>query len=157
MSTTSQRLRVAVIGSQSPDRSAILAGLLLDSIARHGWSERVEVVGAGVGAGAGRLDTATLAAAGIAMTEELGRGCPDVEEEPDTLEESDVVVVPTGEDADFLISWPEADGKQIFALSDFLGEDGGAIVDPRAPIGEYVSQVREGVPLLLRALVADPR
>jgi hypothetical protein len=135
----------------------ILAGLLLDSIARHGWGERLQVVGAGLGAGAGPLDTQALAAAGIAVTEELRGGCPDVEAEPATLEDSDVFVVPTGEDADFLISWPEADGKQIFALSDFLGEDGWAVVDSGSPIPEYVSQVREGVPLLLRALLAESR
>jgi len=148
---------VAVIGSQSPDRSAILTGLLLDSIARHGWGERLEVVGAGVGPGAGRWSERVLSEVGVAMASELRGGWPDIDEEPDTLEESDVVVVPTGEDADLLISWPEADGKQIFALSDFLGEDAWAIVDPRAPLGEYVSQVKEGVPLLLRALVAEPR
>ena len=157
MNESSQRLRVAVIGSQSPGRSAILAGVLLDSIARHGWGERLEVIGAGLGAGAGPLDTQALAAAGIDVTKELRRGCPDVEAEPDALEGSDVVVVPTGDDADFLISCPEADGKQIFALSDFLGEDGWAILDPLAPLVEYVSQVREGVPLLLRALIAEPR
>jgi hypothetical protein len=157
MSTVSQRVRVAVIGSQSPGRSAILASLLLDLVARHGWGERLEVVGAGLGAGAGPLDAGALAAAGVTVTEELRRGCPDVEEEPGALEDSHVLVVPTGDDADLLISWPEADGKQIFALSDFLGEDGWAIVDPGAPIVEYISQVREGVPLLLRALVAESR
>jgi protein-tyrosine-phosphatase len=157
MNTSLQRVRVAVIGSQSPDRSAILAGLLLDSIARHGWGERVEVLSAGLGPGAGPLDARALAAAGIDVTSGLGDGCPDIEAEPDSLEESDVVVVVTGEDADLLISWPEADGKQVFALSDFLGEDGWAIVDPRSPIAEYVAQVREAVPLLLRALVAEPR
>jgi len=157
MNAVPRRVRVAVIGSQSPDRSAILAGLLLDSIARHGWGERLEVVGAGLGAGAGPLDTHALAAAGIAVADELRRDCPDIEAEPESLDGSDVVVVSTGDDADFLISWPEADGKQIFALSDFLGEDGWAILDPRAPIDEYVSQVREGVPLLLRALVAERR
>jgi protein-tyrosine-phosphatase len=155
--TSPQKLRVAVVGSQSPGRSVILAGLLLDSIARHGWGERLEVVGAGLGAGAGPLDLQALVAAGINVMEELRGGCPDVEAEPDTLEDSDIVVVPTGEDADLLISWPEADGKQVFALSDFLGDDGWAIVDPRAPIREYVSQVKEGVPLLLRALVAEAR
>jgi hypothetical protein len=105
----------------------------------------------------GGTDAQALAAAGIAVTDELRRGCPDVEVQPDTLEDSDVVVVPTGEDADFLISWPEAEGKQVFALSDFLGEDGWAVVDPGSPILEYVSQVREGIPLLLRALVAESR
>ena len=157
MSARSRCLRVVVIGSQSPGRTPILAGLLLDSISRHGWGERLHVIGAGLGAGAGPPDLQALEAAGIAVTEELLRGCPDVEEEADALEEGDVLVVPTGEDADFLISWPEVDGKQVFALSDFLGEDGWAIVDPGAPIVEYVSQVREGVPLLLRALVAEPR
>lgn len=157
MSAATQRVRVAVVGSQSPGRSAILAGLLGDSIDRHGWGERIEVVGVGFGAGAGPVEPQALAAAGIIVTEGLRRGCPDVEAEPDALDESDVVVVATGDDADLLISWPEADGKQIFALSDFLGEDGWAVLDPGAPILEYVSQVREGIPLLLRALVAEPR
>jgi len=157
MSAVRQCLRVTVIGSQSPTRSAIFTGLLVDTIARHGWGERLQVIGVGLGSGAGPRDAQAIASAGILVNQDLCGGYPDVEEEPAALEDSDVVVVSTGEDADFLISWPEVDGKQIFALSDFLGEDGWAIVDPGAPIGEFVSQVREGVPLLLRALVAEKR
>jgi len=157
VSSSTKKLRVVVIGSQSPCRSAILSSLLLDSIAHHGWGERLVVIGGGLGAGAGPLDPEALAAVGIVVTPELRLGCPDVEDESDTLEDSDVVVVPTGEDADLMISWPEADGKQIFALSDFLGEDGWAIVDPRSALTDYVAQVRDGVPLLLRALVSVPR
>ena len=148
-----QKLSVAVVGSQSPDRSLILSALLQDSIQRHGWGERIDVVSIGIGAGAGRSDPSALAAVGVRTDV---RACPDLDSHSVPLEESDAVVVATGEDADLVVSWPELDAKQVFALSDYLGEEGWAVVDPAAALGDYVAQVQEGVPHLLRALIARP-
>jgi hypothetical protein len=64
--------------------------------------------------------------------------------------------VATGEDAELVVTWPELDAKQVFALSDYLGEEAWAVVDPAAALGDYVAQVQEGVPHLLRALIARP-
>jgi hypothetical protein len=131
----------------------ILSALLLDLIERHGWSERIGVVSVGFGAGAGPIDTKALASIGIGGD---ARSCPAVEDDASSLDDSDAVVVATGEDADRVLSWPELESKQIFALSDYLGEDGWAIEDPAAALGDYVAQVKEGVPHLLRALIARP-
>ena len=147
------KLSVAVVGSQSPDRSLILSALLRDSIQRHGWSERIDVVSIGFGAGAGRSDPKVLAAVGVSID---APACPDLDSDSLPLEESDAVVVATGEDAELVITWPELDAKQVFALSDYLGDEGWAVVDPAAALGDYVAQVQEGVPHLLRALIARP-
>ena len=147
------KLSVAVVGSQSPDRNLILSALLLDSIQRHGWSERIDVVSAGFGQGAGPSDPAALAALGLVGVEP---DCPDLDTEADLLEESDAVVVATGEDADVVVTWPEVEAKQVFALVDYLGGEGWAIADSSAALGDYVAQVRESLPHLLRALIARP-
>ena len=146
-----------MLGSQSPNRTALFSALLADSIARHGWSERVEIVCSGFGTGAGRVDVASLATVGVVATSDIPQTCPDVEDEIERLEVSDVLVVTTDAEAREFISWPEVDGKQVFALSDFLGEEGWAVRDAQAPLSDYAIQVREGVHLLLRALVAEPR
>lgn len=148
-----EKLSVAVVGSQSPDRSLILSELLRDSIQRHGWSERIDVVSIGFGAGAGRSDPSALAAVGVSVD---ARACPDLEGDSVPLEASDAVVVATAKDAELVITWPELDAKQVYALSDYLGDDGWAVNDPAAALGDYVAQVQEGVPHLLRALIARP-
>ena len=147
------KLSVAVLGSQSPDRSVILSALLLDSIERHGWGERIGVVSVGFGPGAGAIDAGALKSIGLSAG---ASSCPAVEDDASSLDDSDAVVVATGEDAEHVISWPELEAKQVFALSDYLGEDGWAIEDPASALGDYAAQVKEGVPHLLRALIARP-
>jgi len=147
------KLSVAVLGSQSPDRSVILSALLLDSIERHGWGERIGVVSVGFGAGAGETDPSALRSLGLPAATP---NCPAVEDDSASLEDSDAVVVATGDDADHVIGWAELEAKQVFALSDYLGEEGWAIADPASALGDYVAQVKEGVPHLLRALIARP-
>jgi hypothetical protein len=146
-----------VLGSQCPNRTASFSAILADSIARHGWGERLEIVCVGFGAGAGEIDRSQLEAAGVSIWPRPQAACPDLEAEIDRVEESDVLVVTTGEDAEMCLAWPEADGKQIFALSDFVGDEGRAVGDASAPLHDYVGEIREAVPLLLRALIAAPR
>ena len=147
------KLSVAVVGSQSPDRNLILSALLLDSIQRHGWSERIDVVSVGFGQGAGPSDQAALTALGLVGVEPA---CPDLDSDADLLEDSDAVVVATGEDADLVVTWPELEAKQVFALVDYLGDEGWAIADPSAALDDYFAQVKESLPHLLRALIARP-
>ena len=116
------KLSVAVVGSQSPDRSLILSALLIDSIERHGWGERIGVVSIGLGPGAGATDARALASLGLSVS---ARSCPDVESDSTSLEESDAVVVATGEDAELLITWPEVEAKQVFALATISETKGG--------------------------------
>lgn len=147
------KLSVAVVGGQSPDRNLILSALLLDSIQRHGWSERIDVVSVGYGQGAGPADQAALTALGLVGVEPA---CPDLDSDANLLEDSDAVVVATGEDADLVVTWPELEAKQVFALVDYLGDEGWAIADPGAALDDYVAQVKESLPHLLRALIARP-
>lgn len=137
-------------------RLAAFSALLADAVARHGWSERFEVVCAGIGPGAGEVDRGRLAAAGLTGVEDLTPACPDVGKDAVWIEESEVLVVGTEEEAREFLAWPEAEGKRLFALSDYLGDDGWALVDAGASLEDYVGQVREGVPLLLRAMIAEP-
>lgn len=146
--------RVFVLGAQSPDRVAVLSLVLADAISRHGWSERIETLCGGFDAGIGLVDEAALKTAGVTECGTPPSQCPDYETEIERIDDSDVLVAITVEELDELLGWPEADGKQLFALSEFLGDDGWAVRDGGASLVDYVEQVREGVPLLLRAILA---
>jgi protein-tyrosine-phosphatase len=149
------RKHVAVVGAFSPDRVLVLASMLAEEVARHGWSERLEVTPAGVGAGAGDADDAVvarLAAAGI----ELGEtSCPDVELDASLLDDADCFLVASGGEADELLQWREAEGKEVMAVADCLDENAEAIEDPFADLEAFVAEVREALPDVLRMLVAE--
>jgi protein-tyrosine-phosphatase len=131
-----------------------LAHLLADCIAKHGWAERLEVTLAGVADGAGRAalaDLEALARTGLDVT----RGnCPDLAADPSLVEEADLLVVGSDAEASIVIQWPESEGKQIFALTDYLDDEPSALDDPGADLARFVNQAAEAVPLLLRAVVA---
>jgi protein-tyrosine-phosphatase len=145
---------IAVVGAHHPVRNLALAHLLSQCIAEHGWSERLVVAAAGVADGAGRAgmaDLAALARSGL----ELGRAsCPDLASDPTVVEEADLLVVGSDAEADIVIQWPESEGKEVFALTDFIEEEPSAMDDPTADLAQFVSQAAEAVPLLLRALIA---
>lgn len=145
---------VAIVTSQSPVRGLIIEKLLSESIAAHGWGERLSVTAAGVEAGAGdvgELQAANLSLGGFELDMEQ---CPAVEEDPELLEEADILVCASADEADTVMQWPEATGKKILALTDFLGESGWAFDDASAEIESFIDQAQEAVPLLLRVLVA---
>jgi protein-tyrosine-phosphatase len=145
---------VAVVTTQSPVRGLIIEKLLGDSIATHGWGERLTVTAAGVEDGAGDLDetnAANLLRTGFELEMEQ---CPAVADDPELIEEADVFVCASSEEADVVMQWPQATGKKIYALTDFLGESGWACEDAGAELAMFIDQVSEAVPLLLRALVA---
>jgi hypothetical protein len=149
--------RVVVLGAQSPSRVAVVAVFLAEAISRHGWSERVETSYCGFDSGAGCVDVAALAAAGVNDVAAIPLACPELQDEIERVGDSDILVVVTADELEELLGWPEADGKQLFAVSEFLGEDGWAVRDREAPLADYVEQVCEGVPLLLRAILAQPK
>ena len=132
---------VALVGTASPERSFLFAELLRDCIDEHGWGERLRVIVAGLGAGAGGAGPRT---------------CPDVERVPGLLAEADVIVVDGAAHADHLLEWAEAEGKQVLALSEFVADgDGDVVSDPDAEGDEFLDVVRGAMRSLLGKLVAE--
>jgi protein-tyrosine-phosphatase len=147
------REHVAVVGTHSPERVLVMAAVLADEIARHGWSERVSVVAAGVGPGAGSPTLlASLAAAGLDLD---GVSCPDLAVDPGPLDDADRFVVGSGEDADLFLQWPQADGKEVVALADFVEGSDAAVDDPLADLDTFIAEVRDVMPHVLRVLIAE--
>ncbi len=145
---------VAVIGTQSPGRTLAMGLLVGDSVQRHGWGERLRVECAGFGDGAGlprEEEVALIADAGL-RADDLET--PDVEANLGMLAAASYLVVGCADDAVMFLDWPEAEGKQVLAMSDFLGDDGWALADPDSDFGVFFSEAEEAAPLLLRALVA---
>jgi protein-tyrosine-phosphatase len=146
---------VAVISAQSPARLAAMACALADCVARHGWSERLKIEPAGHGAGAGSLagdDAVVLASAGIRCEH---AEYVEVESDPSLLGRADYVVVGSELEADMLLQWPGAAGKQVFAFGDYVRDDESAVADPDADLSVFCEEVSEVAPLVLRSLVAS--
>ena len=80
--------------------------------------------------------------------------CPDLATDPRMVEEADYLVVGSDDEAGIVISWPEAVGKQVYALTEFLPEAPSALDDPDADLVQFVSQAAEAIPQLLRAVLA---
>ncbi|RMD83214.1 MAG: hypothetical protein D6815_07125 [Candidatus Dadabacteria bacterium] len=143
-----------MIGTQSPGRTLAMGLLVADCIARHGWSERLKVECAGFGDGAGVPSPAELGLMAEAGLDTSLPECPDVEARLDMLEQANYLVVGCADDAVMFLEWPEAEGKQVLALSDFLGDEGWALGDPDADFGVFFTEAEAAAPLLLRALIA---
>jgi len=145
---------ITVVGAHRPSRNLALAQLLSECIAKHGWSERLDVMTAGVADGAGRApigEVQILSRSGV----ELDRAhCPDVRVDRWIVEEADLVVVGSDDEAGIVISWPETAGKQVYALTEFLDQAPSAMDDPDADLVQFVNQATEAIPHLLRAVVA---
>jgi hypothetical protein len=130
--------------------------LLRDCIARHGWSTRLQVTVGGLGAGAGaadRVDIGMLARDGY---DPIAGACVDVSKDHGLLEDADCFVVASADDAQLLLEWPEADGKHVLAFSDYLDPSAWAIESAEAGFRDFVDEVEEATPSLVRALVAWP-
>jgi protein-tyrosine-phosphatase len=145
---------IAVVGAHHPARNLALAHLLSQCIAEHGWGERLMVNSGGVADGVGRAGMAELAALSRAGFDLGHSSCPDLASDPTLLEEADLLVVGSDAEAQIVIQWPESEGKEVFALTDFLEDESSAMDDPGADLVQFISQAAEAVPLLLRALVA---
>jgi hypothetical protein len=70
------------------------------------------------------------------------------------LAEADCFVVASEEDARLFLEWPEAQGKYIFALTDYLDESGWAIRASDSGFRDFVDEVNDVIPSVLRELVA---
>jgi len=145
---------VAVVGTHSPARTLAMALALGDCIERHGWADRFRVFGLGFADGAGKPRAEELEMLAEAGLDVGGGECPDVEEHLELLEGASCLVVGCPDEAVMLLDWPEAEGKPVLALGDFLGEDGWALADPEADFGRFFEEVEEAAPRLLRALIA---
>jgi len=129
-----------------------MASVLNDCIAKHGWSERLEVAAAGLGRGAGRPDDRELA---LIPAGRADLACPDVEAEPGVIDAAECLVVGSGAEAELFCQWPGTEGKQVLAFCDFAGDDATSIEDPSADLARFCDDVAEVAPSLLRSLVAQ--
>ncbi|MFQ5478454.1 MAG: hypothetical protein ACE5E4_07550 [Candidatus Binatia bacterium] len=144
------RTRVVVVGSESPGRCLAAGAVLTDCIGEHGWSERLSVGVAGFGSGAGRPSKTDLGALSAAGVECPAEACPALGQDPEILEEADVLVACERVDAERLIEMDESMGKQVMTLSELLGD----YALPAAALDELLARLREAMPLLVRRLVA---
>jgi len=147
---------VAVVGTRTPSRSVAMATLLQDCIERHGWAERLCVTVGGLGAGAGRADAIELGMLERDGFAPMCGGCADVGKDPSVLAAADCLVVACAEDAALFLEWPEADGKHVLAFTDYVDAHAWAIESLESGFRDFVEEVQEATPSLLRALIARP-
>lgn len=145
---------IAVLGTCDPSRNLAISVLLRECIERHGWGQRLGVTAAGYADGAGRARSDALRALAESGVRPSSDCCPDIEIDTAPISSADCLVVGTDEEADLFLTWPEASGKPVFTLSDFLGTESWAVDDPAAELGSFLAQVNEAVPLLLRSIIA---
>jgi hypothetical protein len=147
---------VAVVGTRTASRSVAIATLLQDCIARHGWAERLIVSVAGWGAGAGDADETDLGMLAHDGYEPIALKCIDVGSDQGVLADADYFVVASEEDACVFLEWPQAEGKYILALTDYLDEGAWAIRAVDSGFRDFMDEVTDAVPCVLRELVALP-
>jgi len=147
---------IAVVGTRSASRSVAMATLLQDCIARHGWSGRLSVSVGGLGAGAGAADHVDIGMLARDGYDPIAGTCVDVSKDKQVLEEADCFVVASADEAALLLEWPEADGKYVLAFSDYLDESAWALESAEAGFRDFMDEVVEATPSLVRALVAWP-
>jgi hypothetical protein len=88
--------------------------------------------------------------------EPLSTACGDVRRNLTVLADADCFVVASEGDARLLLEWPEAEGKHILALTDYLDADAWAIESEESGFRDFMDEVNDAVPSLVRALVARP-
>ena len=147
---------IAVVGTRTASRSVAIATLLQDCIARHGWAERLGVSVAGWGAGAGDVDATDIGMLAHDGYEPIALWCSDVADDQAVLAEADCLVVASEEDACVFLEWPQAEGKHILALTDYLDEGAWAIRAFDSGFRDFMDEVTDVVPSVVRELVALP-
>jgi hypothetical protein len=145
---------VAVVGTRSASRSVAIATLLKDCIDRHGWTDRLVVSVAGLGSGAGAADTIDMGMLARDGYEPIADWCADVGADQALLALADCFVVASEDDATLFLEWPEAEGKHILALTDYLDEAAWAIRAWDSGFRDFMDEVNEVIPSLLRELVS---
>lgn len=145
---------IAVIGTHSPARSLAMAGVLDDCVQRHGWAGRVSVSAAGFGAGAGLADPRDIDLI-ASMGFDVGHPtCPSLDDATAVVEEAACLVVGSEAEAELLVQWPIADGKQVLAYADFLEGSDTTFDSPNTELDLFVDNLERAAAELLRSLVA---
>jgi protein-tyrosine-phosphatase len=152
----SQVRSVAVVGTRTASRSVAMATLIRDCIERHGWSERLHVEVGGLGSGAGTADASDIGMLARDGYAPIAQACTDVRRNRGLLDGADCFVVASAEDAYVLLEWPEAEGKHVLALVDYLDEKAWAIADPESGFRDFMDEINDAIPFLVRALIAWP-
>ncbi len=153
LATSMEPSTVLLVGSHSADRSAALELLLRDLIESRGWSERLRLVVAGLGEGAGELS-----ADGFRVLSEEGLGeplrtCADLDRHTELLHEAETLVVATDEDAEMVVELDGAEGKQVVSLPEVLPEAAVALEDPDTDLDAYVAELRPVMSVVLSRLI----
>jgi len=147
---------IAVVGTRSAARSVAMATLLQSWIERHGWGERLRVGVGGIGLGAGEGSATELGMLARDGYDPIAARCAEVAGNHALLMSADCLVVASGDDAALLLEWPAADGKQVYALTDYLDDTAWAIEEPESGFRDFVDEIEAAMPSLLRALIAWP-
>lgn len=109
---------VLVLSGSCPDRAIAIEQMLLAAAGRSGWGDRLEVRLAGLGAGAGRLSAAGIAALHTVGIDAADAVCPDLSRRPDLMAGVEVVVCDRGKAADTLLDREEAGEAEFVCLDD---------------------------------------
>jgi protein-tyrosine-phosphatase len=133
-----------------------MATLLKDCIERHGWAERLRITVGGLGAGAGRADTTEIGMLARDGFTPFAGACADVGKDQTVLADADCLVVASADDAALFLEWPEAEGKYVLAFTDYVDDSAWAIQSPDSGFRDFVEEVQDATPSLVRALVARP-
>lgn len=157
MDASDEAKAVAVIGTRAASRSVAMATLLQDCIDRHGWSERLRVVVGGLGAGAGRADATDIGMLARDGFIPIAGVCENVGKDQSLLADADCLVVASADDAALFLEWPEAEGKHVLVFTDYVDESAWAIESADSGFRDFMDEIQQATPLLLRALVARPR
>ena len=147
---------VVVVGTRTASRSVAMATLLQDCIERHGWSERLRVTVGGLGAGAGRADATDIGMLARDGFVPITGVCKDVGKDQTLLEDAACLVVASAEDAQLFLEWPQAEGKHVLAFTDYVDESAWAIESADSGFRDFMDEIQQATPSLLRALVARP-
>lgn len=141
---------VVLVGADRPGRTLLLAGLLEECIAQHGWSERLHVRAMGVLAGAGRADESDREA--LRKTASSATACDDIDQT--RVEACDVIVAISDESADLVLQSVMAERKPVLCLQDLIdGEAAGALRNG-CEADQLVEVMRPEMEEVLRALIA---
>jgi len=145
---------VLVAGGRSPDRTIALALLLREAAGRHGWSDSMTIRCGGLGAAAGRVSDAGVAALRGRGVDAVREVCPDLERRSDLLGNCDWIVCDCAEVADALVDWEQAAGARCLCLDDLAANRDDHEPDREVPIAHDVAAVDALVPEVLRRLIA---
>ena len=156
-------MKILFVCHANTSRSIMAETLLRHRVEAQGLSDRIQVRSAGVAPYArnGALPSLDARFAlqdhGIELPETVGS--TDLKRSLHLLEEADLVLAMTAEQKAIVERWPEAAGKRIETLREFVGESGD-IVDPATREHDFFQaicgEIKRCLELAVPKLTAEP-